>query len=155
MPTVPHTTRAKPATAVRAPNCVNDHDLQLAYSFPAPARVNPWSNLFVDRSAEVSAPHPADLPAWVKQSNYFAEDGTPVLAARLSKPPADWDMDGDGRWSGFVPDAAFAFDARGFDRAPDGRLTGRRTFAYQPLPGTFRPANGATDDVLIGLPEAY
>ena len=49
----------------------------------------------------------------------------------------------------------FDFDDEGFDHAPDGTPTGWRAFAYMPLPSTFWPANGSTDDVLIRLPEAY
>ncbi|MCC0030275.1 MAG: hypothetical protein H6891_08465 [Brucellaceae bacterium] len=139
----------------RAPHYINDHDLQLSYSFPSPALKNPWTNLFVDRSAAVAATDPDDIRAWVRQDNYFDAAGKPLLADILAHPPQGWDADGDGKWTGFVPDTYFAFDDDGFDRAPDGSMTGWRAFAYQPLPGTFWPANGSTDDVLIRLPEAY
>ena len=139
----------------RRPHFINDADLQESYAFPAPALINPWTNLFVDRRAEVEATAADDILAWVRTDNYFAEDGNPLLMAKLATPPAGWDVDGDGRWSGFVPDAYYDFDADGFDRKPDGSLTGWRAFAYQPLPGTFWPTNGSTDDVMIRLPEAY
>ena len=136
-------------TRARPPHYVNDQDLQLSYALPGPALVNPWSNLFVDRRAEVGAPDPDEILAWVRDDNYAP------LAARLTALPEGWDADGDGRWSGYRPDAWFAFDEAGFDHAPDGRLTGWRAFAYRPLPGTFWPTNGSADDVLIRLPEAY
>lgn len=139
----------------RAPHYINDQDLQLEYSFPGPALTNPWTNLFVDRSVKVAATAPGEILAWVRQDNYFAEIGTLLLATALANPPADWDVDGDGQWSGYVPDCYYAFDEAGFDHAPDGSLTGWRAFAYQPLPGTFWPANGSADDVLIRLPEIY
>lgn len=142
-------------TYPRRPNYVNDADLQESYAFPGPALTNPWTNLFVDRRAAVAAADPAELRAWVESDNYHGADGTPILAPKLAAVPPDWDVDGDGQWGGYVPDAFFAFDDEGFDRAPDGRLTGWRAFAYNPLPGTFWPANGSTDDVLIRLPEAW
>src|SRR5262249_26703570 len=46
-------------------------------------------------------------------------------------------------------------DGRGFDRAPDGRATGCRAFAYAPFPGMFWPTNGSAGDVMIRLPAAY
>ena len=142
-------------TYSRAPHYINDADLQLSYAFPEPALDNPWTNLFVDRRAEIAATSDDDILSWVRTDNYFGENGTPLLQAKLATPPAGWDVDGDGTWSGYVPDTFFNFDADGFDHAPDGSLSGWRAFAYQPLPGTFWPTNGSTDDVLIRLPEAY
>ncbi|WP_172327915.1 hypothetical protein [Mangrovicoccus sp. HB161399] len=142
-------------TYPRRPNYVVDADLQQSYAMPGPALANPWTNLFVDRRAAVAATDPAEIDAWVRQDNYRGPDGRPALAGKLAELPAAWDVDGDGRWSGYVPDAGFDFDADGFDRMPDGRPTGWRAFAYQPLPGTFWPVNGSGDDVLIRLPEAY
>ncbi|MGD9917943.1 MAG: hypothetical protein AB7U46_07975 [Paenirhodobacter sp.] len=139
----------------RHPNFVSDADLQEAYAMPEVARTNPWRNLFTDRRAAVAATDPAEIAAWVRADNYHDASGAPKLAATLAHPPAEWDVNGDGRWAGYVPDAAFAFDDEGFDHMPDGRLTGWRAFAYQPLPGTFWPTNGSSDDVLIRLPEAW
>ncbi|WP_444454844.1 hypothetical protein ACTTAI_05725 [Rhodobacter capsulatus] len=141
--------------APRAPNFVNDADLQLSYAFPGPGLENPWTNLFVDRSAEVAATDPAEITAWVRTDNYHGADGRPALADRLDPPPAAWDVNHDGRWNGYRPDAFFRFDDEGFDLDPAGQPTGWRAFAYQPLPGTFWPANGSGDDVLIRLPAAY
>lgn len=139
----------------RAPNHINDQDLQLEYAFPTPALENPWTNLFVDRSAAIAAVPDAEIDAYVRTGNYFDADGTITLARKLAVPPAEWDEDSDGAWAGYVPDCHFDFDGEGFDRAPDGRLTGWRAFAYVPLPGGFWPTNGSTDDVLIRLPEIY
>lgn len=139
----------------RSPSFVNDQDLQLGYDFPAPARRNPWTNLFVDRSAAVAATARDDILAWVRTDNYHDAAGGIALAAALADPPPAWDHDGDGKWAGFVPDATFRFDAAGFDIGADGQPTGWRAFGYTPVPGTFWPANGSTDDVLIRLPAAF
>jgi len=139
----------------RAPTWINDFDLQLSHAFPGPAMKNPWLNLFKDRSAEIAATPDAEILAYIRKDNYRAADGGIVLAKTLANPPAGWDADGDGKWSGFTPDCHFAFDAEGFDRDPAGSPTGWRAFAYTPLPGGFWPTNGSTDDVLIRLPKAY
>ncbi|WP_111430590.1 hypothetical protein [Rhodobacteraceae bacterium DSL-40] len=139
----------------RAPNYVNDSDLQLDYAFPAPALENPWTNLFVDRSAAIAATRDAEIDAYVAEDNYFDADGGITLARRLADLPPEWDYEKDGAWAGYIPDSYFRFDDEGFDHAPDGTPTGWRAFAYMPLPSTFWPANGSTDDVLIRLPEIY
>ena len=139
----------------RTPNAINDEDLQLSYAFPAPALVNPWSNLFEDRRERVAAMTDDAILSYIRTDNYLTADGAIRLADTLRTPPPGWDANGDGRWSGYVPDAYFRFDADGFDLAPDGTRTGWRAFAYTPLPGSFSPASGSTDDVLIRLPEAY
>jgi hypothetical protein len=137
------------------PNYVNDDELQLAYSFSEDPRVNPWTNLFVDRSAEIAAISDDAMVRYSRASNYFDEAQRPRLAAVLEKPPREWDFNGNGRWDGFVPDVWFNFDADGFDRDRDGNYTGWRAFAYYPFPGAFLPTNGATDDVLIRLPPVF
>lgn len=139
----------------RAPNYIKDADLQLEYSFPAPARRNPWTNLFVDRRNTLAAIGDQETLAYVREDNYLDASGNPRLRSRLVPPPATWDEDGDGRFSGFIPDAYFRFDEAGFDRAPDGRPTGWRVFAYYPFEGTFFPTNGSAGDVLIRLPSAF
>ncbi|MGO4854102.1 hypothetical protein [Phaeovulum sp. W22_SRMD_FR3] len=141
--------------SARRPNFVNDADLQQSYAMPGPALTNPWTNLFVDRRAVIAATDPAEIKAYVAEDNYLDATGQPILAAKLAALPPAWDSNGDGAWAGYVPDSYFAFDDEGFDHAPDGRLTGWRAFAYQPLPGGFWPTNGSADDVLIRLPAAY
>ncbi|MBK1622828.1 hypothetical protein [Afifella marina] len=139
----------------RRPNFINDPDLQLSYAFPGPALSNPWSNLFEDRRGRVAAIGDEEILSYIRTSNYQAPDGSLILAGRLADVPPGWDVDGDGIWGGYTPDCHFRFDDAGFDIAPDGTPTGWRAFAYTPLPGSFSPASGSTDDVLIRLPEAY
>jgi hypothetical protein len=123
------------------PNRMNDADLQAAYSFSALGTRNHWSNLFEDRSARVAAISDAEILDWVDQDNYSE------LAGRLLA---------EG-FTGYVPDlanlgsGAEAFDAEGF--AKDG--SDWVAFNYKPLPSTFWPTNGATDDVMIRLPAAF
>jgi Tol biopolymer transport system component len=137
------------------PNYTDDSDLQQELSFPASLRRNPWSNLFQNRAARVAAIGDDEILRYVRQDNYQTTSGDISLARLLAHVPRGWDFDGDGVWNGYVPDCHFQFDAEGFDRAPDGGLTGWRAFAYYPFPGTFWPTNGSTDDVLIRLPDAF
>jgi hypothetical protein len=136
------------------PNFVDDQELQLTLSLPAAAARNPWSNLFAPPVARAARRSDPDVLAYVRAGNYFDERGEIALARRLAALPPQWDGQRDGRWDGYVPDAWFRFDARGFDHAPDGRPTGWRAFAYAPLPGFF-PTNGSMDDVLIRLDPVY
>lgn len=118
-------------------NTMNDGDLQEAYSFSDVGLTNRWYNLFKDRSAEVAKISDEEILGWVAQDNYSD------LSGRLRE---------DG-FSGYIPDlknlhlGADAFDAEGF--AKDG--SGWVAFNYKPLPSTFWPTNGATDDVMIRL----
>ena len=143
-------------TRAKAPNfTLDDESLQAAYNFPDPALKNPFSNLFKDYSQAVSKISDEQIDAYVKRSNYFDEEGRIVLARKLRNLPAQWDENGDGKWSGYVPDCYYRFDRHGLDHAPDGHATGWAAFAYTPFPGTFWPTNGSTDDVLIRLPRAF
>lgn len=141
------------------PNYLDDGDVQLGYDFPGDEgsiRDNPWTNLFKDRRNEVAAIGDASILAYVRENNYAGGDGKPILANRLTAAlPAVWDVNGNGRWDGYVPDAGFNFDAQGFDHLADGGYTGWRAFAYAPFLGTFWPTNGSTDDVLIRLAPAF
>ncbi|HYI00950.1 hypothetical protein [Hyalangium sp.] len=139
----------------RPPNYVDDAALQLDFSFPLVARRNPWTNLFVDRRQAVAAVPDEEILTYVRQSNYLDPEGSLILARALQQPPKEWDTDHNGRWEGWIPDLAFSFDTRGFDRRPDGSHTGWRAFAYYPFPGTFWPTNGSFGDVLIRLPEPF
>lgn len=140
------------------PNYVNDGDVQLAYDFPGdPDSLleNPWSNLFKDRSAAAAAISDDAIRAYIREDNYL-QDGSPILAATLSTSlPARWDVDGNGSWGGYRPDAYFNFDGEGFDRGPGQAYTGWRAFGYAPFLGTFWPTNGSADDVLIRLAPAF
>ncbi len=131
----------------RPPNYIFDGSLQLSYAFGPRSRINPWTNLFVDRTAQIAAIPDDAIRAYVDIDNYAG------LATRVVS--AAWDSDGDGKWSGFVPDVAFHFDDAGFDRTVDDRFTGWRAYGYYPLPGTFWPTNGSFGDALIRLPAPF
>jgi hypothetical protein len=137
------------------PNFTNDHDLQLVYDFPAAAEENPWKNLYIDRRAAIETISDAEILAYIRESNYFTQDGNIIPAQRLAGIPTDWDYNGDGRWDGFVPDAWFNFDDQGFDRTPEGGHSGWRAFAYTPFPSTHWPTNGSMADALIRLPAIF
>lgn len=139
----------------RAPNFVEDADLQQEYSFAEYALTNHWTNLFEDRSAKVAKISDEEIWRYVRSSNYFTEDNKLALVQRLAQLPKEWDDNGDGRWNGYTPDCYFNFDAEGFDRDASGAETGWRAYAYYPTPGTFWPTNGSTSDVLIRLPEVF
>lgn len=145
----------------RPPNFDSQPELQLSYDFPqlqgGRQIVNEWSNLFVDRRQAIAAIDDGAVLAYVRQDNYRDAQGSIALAERLSPKslPAAWDVDGDKRWGGYLPDAAFRFDARGFDIDAAGRPTGWRAYRYYPFPGAFMPTNGSFDDVLIRLPAAF
>lgn len=123
------------------PNVMDDGDLQVAYSFSAVAATNQWRNLFEDRSERVAAISDEEILAWIAQDNYSE------LAPRLR----------EAGFEGYIPDledlhlAAEAFDDEGF--AKDG--SGWVAFSYKPMPSTFWPTNGSTDDAMIRLPEAF
>lgn len=122
-------------------NLMADGDLQLAYSFSDVGMTNHWENLFEDRSERVAAISDAEIDAWVNDDNYSS------LAPRLQ----------EAGFEGWIPDlknlhlGADAFDEQGFARDGSAWVA----FNYKPLPSTFWPTNGATDDVMIRLPEAF
>ena len=122
-------------------NVMNDGSLQLEYAFSDVGMTNHWKNLFEDRSAAVAAISDDEIIEWVDTDNYSA------LAPRLRA----------AEFKGWIPDlqdlhlGAEAFDADGF--AKDG--SGWVAFNYKPLPSTFWPTNGSTDDVLIRLPVLF
>ena len=137
------------------PNYINDQDLQLTYSFPEAAQTNPWHNLFEDRTERIASISDQSILSYIRTSNYFNEDGSITLAQKLQHPPTNWDYNNNNRWDGYRPDCYFSFDNEGFDRSSTGTPSGWRAFGYTPLPATFWPTNGSTDDVMIRLPQAY
>ncbi len=122
-------------------NTKNDRDLQEAYSFSDEGLLNHWLNLFEDRSARVAEISDAEILEYINQDNYSE------LAQRLA---------GAG-FTGWIPDLAnladgpAAFDPEGF--ALDGSWW--VAFTYKPLPSTFWPTQGSTDDVMIRLPPGF
>lgn len=145
-----HTTGTKP-------NYMNDSGLQAAYDFTEYGSTNRWKNLFEDRSEAIAEISDETIVDYVSKDNYFDPDGTITLARRLQADPSAWEYEksADGEWGGFIPDCYYDFDEEGFDRKPDGSYTGWRAFAYTPFPGTFWPANGSSDDVLIRLAPSF
>jgi hypothetical protein len=126
------------------PNFVDDAELQLSYALPPSAHRNPYTNLLAAVDRAVAEVDDGDVLAYVRRGNYRAPGETSPVAAG---PPAARD--------GYVPDAHFRFDERGFDRDASGVATGWRAFAYEPLPGGFGPELGSFGDVLIRLPPAF
>jgi hypothetical protein len=122
-------------------NVMDDRDLQVAYSFSDQGMTNHWKNLFEDRSQRVDAISDREILDWVRQDNYSA------LPERLRQ----------AGFKGWIPDLAGlenkekAFDELGFAR--DGSQW--VAFNYKPMPSTFWPTNGSTDDVMIRLPAVY
>ncbi|HJR70684.1 MAG TPA: hypothetical protein VKA43_11630 [Gammaproteobacteria bacterium] len=122
-------------------NTMNDADLQVAYTFSDVGTTNHWLNLFENRSTRVAAMGDEEILAWIDGDNY-------------SELPGRLEAAGFG---GYVPDlagleqGAAAFDADGFARDGSGWVA----FNYKPLPSTFWPTNGSTDDVMIRLPDAF
>lgn len=122
-------------------NTMDDGFLQNEYLFSAYAMTNNWSNLFKDRSTEVANISDTQVDAYVNQENYTS------LATLLESKG----------FIGYIPDledyhlGREAFNADGF--AKDG--SGWVAFNYKPLPSTFWPVNGSTDDVLIRLHKDY
>ncbi len=118
-------------------NRMNDGELQKDYSFSDLGLTNHWHNLFEDRSERVAAMSDEQILAYIKQDNYSE------LPSRLQS----------AGFEGWIPDLADlqkgreAFDDNGF--AKDGSQW--VAFNYKPLPSTFWPTNGSTDDVMIRL----
>ena len=137
------------------PNYINDWDLQLNYAFPENNLSNPWTNLFEDRTARVAAISDADILSYVRSGNYFGENRSIPLADTLRALPPEWDNDGDGKWSGYMPDCFFHFNANGYDLDPQGKHTGWRVYMSYPFPTSHWPSVGAPADTLIRLPASF
>ena len=139
----------------KAPNYINDADLQESYDFSEYTRINRFTNLFKDRTEAVAEILDSQILGYVREDNYRDKEGHLLLAEKLKALPNAWDVNENGKWDGYLPDCYFSFDEEGFDRDPEGNYTGWRAFAYYPFLGTFWPTNGSTDDVLIRLPEEF
>ncbi len=137
------------------PNYVNDQELQLSYSFPEMARINPWTNLFADRRERVAGITDNQILSYIRQNNYLDESGTITLTEKLQNLQKNWDYNKNNQWDGYGPDCFFNFDSRGFDHSADGGYTGWRAYAHSPFPATYWPTNGAAGDTMIRLPEHF
>lgn len=138
----------------KVPNFVNDQDTQLSYTFPEYALRNRWENAFVDRSQVVKNIPDQDVQDYISKSNYTEQDNI-LLSKEYLDSLSGYDLNGNGVWDGWVPDAFFYIDNEGFDRNPVGGYTGWRSFLYMPLPGLFVPSSGSFGDALIRLPAAF
>lgn len=124
------------------PNAMNDLGLQMEYAFSDPGLTNHWKNLFEDRRERISQIGDNEILNYINTDNY-----SPLI--RQLKDMADW--------QGPIPElnnlalGKGAFDNLGF--AKDGSHW--VAFNYKPLPSTFWPTNGSTDDVMIRLPQAF
>ena len=124
-------------------NRINDGWLQGQYGFSEFALTNRWSNLFVDRTADVATISDDEIRRYVATENYSG------LRTRLREAPATfrgWIPDLEG-----LEDGALAFDAEGLARDGSAWVA----FNYMPMPSTFWPTNGSTDDVMIRLPAEF
>ncbi len=116
------------------PNYTEDEYLQGVYAFPEYALKNRWSNLFKDRTKEVSQISDKEILKYIREDNYKELDKKSLF---------------------YKIDCNYNFDKDGFDRDKNGKLTGWVAFSYRPFLGTFWPTNGSSDDVLIRLPEKF
>jgi hypothetical protein len=123
------------------PNYMNDKALQAEYSFSEIGVTNHWQNLFEDRSEAVAGISDQAVIDYIYTDNYS------TLIEQLRSDD----------WEGPVPAienlhrGAGAFDEQGFALDNSHWVA----FNYKPLPSTFWPTNGSTDDVMVRLPEAF
>jgi hypothetical protein len=124
------------------PNSINDGYLQAEYDFSEVGITNHWLNLFEDRSDAVAAISDQDVIDYIYSDNYSTLIET---------------LESTADWTGPIPKleelelGAAAFDDLGF--ALDGSHW--VAFNYKPLPSTFWPTNGSTDDVMLRLPAEF
>lgn len=129
-----------PKTANKV-NTLNDGFLQGSYAFSDEGVHNSWVNLFKDRQPFIDSISDDEILEYIDQDNYSAL--------------VEW-MKTDA-WEGVVTEiknlhlGAEAFESNGV--AKDG--SGWVAFNYKPLPSTFWPTNGSTDDVMIRLSEKF
>lgn len=120
------------------PNAMSDGNLQSSYDFSDYGFKNRWENLFENRVHRISKISDESIKQYIGEDNY-----TPLMEALKNT-----------QWTGVVPEiknlqkGPEAFDRYGF--AVDGSQW--VAFNYKPLPSTFWPTNGSTDDVMIRLP---
>lgn len=124
------------------PNTMDDGSQQVAYLFSDIGEVNHWTNLFEDRRERIEKISDQHVLDYIHTDNY-----SPLIEQ----------LKNTRDWQGPIPElknlalGAEAFDELGF--AKDGSHW--VAFNYKPLPSTFWPTNGATDDVMIRLPAKF
>ena len=124
------------------PNYMFDKGLQSEYDFSDYGFTNRWHNLFEDRRDRIAAVSDEEIEQYVAVDNY-----TPLIET----------LENDPQWQGIIPRiqdfhlGAEAFDDTGFAKDNSGWVA----FNYKPLPSTFWPTNGSTDDVIIRLPQPF
>ena len=125
-------------TAAHDPNAANDWHLQREYAFSPAGRSNHWTNLFVDRRAEIAAIADDEVLQHVREDNY-----APLRESLVDRTD----------YHGFVPDLDLArgFGDDGF--AVDGSMW--RAYTYKPFVGAFWPTNGSAGDAFVRLPAAF
>ncbi|MCW8194813.1 hypothetical protein F6455_08440 [Proteobacteria bacterium 005FR1] len=122
-------------------NMMRDGFQQGSYAFSDAGVTNSWKNLFEDRSEQIKNIEDGFIIDYIHQDNF----------SDLAKDLKSRD------WKGFVPElknlhlGAKAFDEYGL--AFDG--SNWVAFNYKPLPSTFWPTNGSTDDVMIRLDQPF
>jgi len=124
------------------PNTMSDGGLQHVYAFSDLGTHNHWQNLFEDRRPRIAKISDQAVIDYIYTDNY-----SPLI--EQLKSTADW--------QGPIPEiknlhlGAAAFDEHGM--AKDGSHW--VAFNYKPLPSTFWPTNGSSDDVMIRLPAKF
>ncbi|MGQ9426566.1 hypothetical protein ACXYTJ_10785 [Gilvimarinus sp. F26214L] len=125
----------------RRTNGMRDGFQQGSYAFSDLGVKNHWSNLFRDRRKEIAGISDEFIVDYVHQDNFSHF----IDSLRSSE------------WSGVIPAleglhrGAAAFDQYGLARDGSHWVA----FNYKPLPSTFWPTNGSTDDVMIRLEEPF
>lgn len=123
------------------PNQMDDGILQGSYAFSEFGVRNHWQNLFKDRRDYIASVSDEEILQYINEDNYTAHaqwlesenwDGAPAVIENLHL-------------------GADAFDEYGL--AKDGSRW--VAINYKPLPSTFWPTNGSTDDVMIRLPNKF
>jgi hypothetical protein len=124
------------------PNQMNDGSLQNEYAFSDLGTQNHWRNLFEDRTDAMAQITDQQVIDYIYTDNY-----SPLITQ----------LKASSDWQGPIPEienlhqGEAAFDEHGFARDGSGWVA----FNYKPLPSTFWPTNGSTDDVMIRLSEPF
>lgn len=128
-------------TKEQRPNRQSDGFFQGLYLFSSIGETNHWINLFKDREDYIASVSDTEIIDYVEEENF-----TDLIKWMKTE-----------EWTGHVPEIQnLALGAEAFDElglAKDGSRW--VAFNYKPLPSTFWPTNGSTDDVMIRLPKKF